>query len=96
MALTVAQKKQFDLGSAKGILTTITFDSSYNTGGEDITAADFGLGEVYGLIPMAGSPGYTFQFIASTGKLLAFNGTTQIAGAVNLSTLAVDFLAIGI
>lgn len=96
MALTVAQKKQLDLGSAKGILTTITFDSSYTTGGEDITAADFGLGEVYGLIPMAGAPGYTFQFIASTGKLLAFNGTTQIAGAVNLSTLAVDFLAIGI
>ena len=95
MALTVAQKQVLNLGSAKGTISTITFDSSYPTGGEDLTAADLGLTQVFGIIPMLGIGGYTFSFVQSTGKLLAYNGTTQIANAANLSTVVVDILAIG-
>jgi hypothetical protein len=94
MALSVVQKQVLSLGSAKGVISTITFDSSYPTGGEDLLAADLGLSQVHGLVPMIGS-GYNFQFNQSTGKLLAFNGTSQIANSTNLSTLVVDVLAIG-
>jgi len=94
MALAVVQKRYLDLGNSKGVIVGITFDSSYPTGGEDLTAAQLGLSQVDALIEAGvGSAGYNFRFVS--GKLLAYNGTTEIANATNLSTVAPDFLAIG-
>lgn len=93
MALTVTHKRYLDLGNSKGVIATIAFDSSYPTGGEDLTAAVLGLGSVDALIPVAANPGYSFRF--SGTKLLAYNGISEIANATNLSTLTPDFLVIG-
>lgn len=96
MALTVTQKQYLDLGNVRGVICNIAFDSSYPTGGEDLTAVAVGLTDVYGVVDLGiGNPGYTYQFLPATSKLLAFNGTTQVANATNLSTLAPDLLFIG-
>lgn len=93
MALTVTQKRYLDLGNSRGVIVNVAFDSSYPTGGEDLTPALLGLSQVDAFIPVSGNPGYSFQFTGS--KLLAFNGTTQVTNATNLSTLTPDFLVIG-
>jgi hypothetical protein len=42
-AATNAQRPKNVLGDLAAVFRTVTFDSSYPTGGEAITAADFGL-----------------------------------------------------
>ena len=43
MAITVTERERFVAGDRTFVAATVTFDSSYPTGGEAITPANFGL-----------------------------------------------------
>lgn len=78
----------------------ITFDSSYPTGGETLTASTFGLSSIIGVIADSGD-GYTFEYNAP--KLLAYwvDTTTdgaplvQVANTTDLSAVACQAIVIG-
>ena len=91
MALTFTETYSGVEGSLYKWYGSITFDSSYPTGGESITADDFGLTEIYhlDLTTDQGDSAAEFWGIAwdkSASKLQAFGG----AGA---TTTALDEVA---
>lgn len=76
--------------------------ASYVAGGDPFTAADVKLGQIdlisFGDGVLAGTVTlYTPVYDYANSKVIWFVGTTgvEVAGAVNLSTLAVRFEAIG-
>jgi hypothetical protein len=89
-------------GNRKVIHGTVTFDSSYPTGGEAISLADLGLGRLDWLETIS-TDGYLpawdgsvsepnikmFRQTAATGAL------AEVASAVNLATAVVRFRATG-
>ena len=89
-------------GSRKEVLGVITFDSSYPTGGEDFTPAEFGLSRL-DFLQVSGANGYVAVWDGSTSapKVLMFsqNGSTgaltQAANGANLSTVTARFRAVG-
>jgi hypothetical protein len=95
MAVAVAQKKVLNLGSVKGVISTLTFDSSYPADGEVISALVFGLTEIAGFVPLMRTKGYNFEWDEAAGKMKVFDGSTEVADATDLSTLVVDILALG-
>jgi hypothetical protein len=83
---------------------TVTFDSSYPTGGEAVTAGSFGLSEIEFLLVIGtrGS-GYVVEFVPSTSKLKALWVDTTVDGAplaevantTDLSAVVADVIAFG-
>ena len=65
MSITVTNARRDDIGNQYKISGTATFDASYATGGETLTAAQLGLTEISGVI-MEDSLGYTFDTIRNT------------------------------
>lgn len=106
MALTIAkdfktpQKAQ---GEFLGILTgTITFDSSYPTGGESLSDLSDLFKDLYCVL--TDSVGYVTSYDRTNDKLLAYyadyDGTAdgaliEAASEADLSTLVVSFVAFG-
>lgn len=78
MALTVANANP-ELPNVRVAAARVTFDSSYPTGGEAISAADLGLNKIDFVVATA--PGYVLNYLASTGKLLAYWVDTTVDGA---------------
>jgi hypothetical protein len=64
-------------GSKRASEGTITFDSSYVTGGEPITAADVGLGELDSLVLEQGEDGHIIEWIRTS----ALTGLLKVRGA---------------
>ena len=90
-------------GSVFAVPATVAFDSSYPTGGEAITAAQFGLAAIDDVIVTNGG-GYVVSYIPSTGKLLvryadydavADGALVEVPNATNLSALTVRVIVIG-
>lgn len=85
-------------------LATVTFDSSYASGGEPVTPHDFNLSEIYMIIPMPQKSGYVVQPTADNSKLVVYysdnnnasDGVLIEPGAIDLSALVVNVLVIGI
>lgn len=71
-AVTVAIDKKTVWGDTRVTIARITFDSSYPTGGESLTAANLGLTTLYAVMPMS-KDGYTFQYDLGNSKLLAYS-----------------------
>ena len=80
-------------GDMKYVIKTITFDSSYPTGGESLTPADAGF-DSFHVVTAHQKSGYTFEMDYTNNKLLAYyydyNGSAdaaaiQVANAVDLS-----------
>lgn len=111
MALTVATTNRnaqaVSLGNLRARLVTVTFDSSYPTGGEAFAPADVGLSEfAFVGVSIDGAPGYVVAFDYGTNKLMVF-GVEQDADAAvtdpldeenataDLSTLVIRVLCIG-
>jgi hypothetical protein len=111
MSLTVGSNYAVDLASSspksanlgtKMVLTYITFDSSYPTGGEALTTAQLGLEEVLAVI-FPCSAGYSFAYDETNQKVLAYwvDTTTdgaalaQVENTTNLSAVSVWALAFG-
>lgn len=112
MALTIANidaRSEDVFGRHKVRLVQVTFDSSYLTDGETLTAANVGLSQIdyVGVSPDAGVlPGYVVIYDYVNAKLLVF-GVQQDGDAavtdvldqedttIDLSTLKVRLLIIG-
>ena len=87
-------------------VVTVTFDSSYPTGGESLTAAIVaqGFNSVTAAFPQASTNGYVGVYNTSTSKLMAFqtnsdySGDTpliEVANTSDLSTVSMDVLVFG-
>lgn len=108
MGLTVASLQNTVIGDRRLTTSTVTFDSSYASGGESLTGQNLGLpaGRVDFVVAESAS-GYVFSYDYTNKKLLAYvtkdpgdtggaNVVLQEAGAIDLSALAVRVLAIGV
>lgn len=85
-------------GATKHITTaTVTFDSSYPTGGEDVTEADLGLTNVDAVFVNQDIDGAEqVVFDPATDKLLVFTADGTEAGAASdQSGVTVQILAVG-
>lgn len=76
------------MGSQKVLNREITMSSSYATGGDTLNLATaLGLNRITQVV-FEGDGGYTLVYDAANGKILAYNGTTQIANTTDLSSVA--------
>ena len=109
MALTIANTtpQSGDVwGRQKTRIVTVTFDSSYDTGGESLTPASVGLSTFTFVDPQPDAnalPGYILIFNYTTNKIMVFVEEAVAAGgplleasaATNLSTLVARVLCVG-
>jgi hypothetical protein len=86
MALSLALVRQFVSRGVRTRIWDITWDSSYVTGGEPLTAANLGLNVVQSVL-VEPDDGYVFKYLYSTSLLQAFRtaGFTP-AGTINTPT----------
>ena len=86
MALTInsnVQTNRYSIGPKTGVIATITFDSSYVTGGESLTPTQLGLFSVEACIPVQlTSPIYNYKYDTSASKLLVYGNSTSGESAV--------------
>lgn len=95
MALTATVRRKDTLGNSfRAIVAELTFDSSYPTGGENLTPAQLGLSRVEVFFPEQGS-GYTIQYDRTNSKLKAFSAGAEVANGTDLSTVVVRALVLG-
>lgn len=94
MALTITPKRCYVTGDRRTVVAEVTFDSSYPTGGESLTAADLGLELGMDQIEIGGasSTGHVFQYDWATSKLKAFrpNAHTHSENAAATYTQSVN------
>lgn len=96
MGLTIAPVKSYVTGDRRTVIADVTFDSSYPTGGEALTASDLGLTGTLTYVNAAPAPtGHVCPYDRTNSKLMAFNGTTEIANTTDLSTVTTRLMAIG-
>jgi len=105
MPLTFANREDLSKGNERGVRVDVTFDASYVTNGEPLTAADLGLGRVNQLSSDQGGLGTDFgrviQYDRANELLLAFEGNgvaplREVPNATDLSDLTVRITAYGI
>lgn len=105
MALTVTTvRSQEVIGRKVLTVADITFDSSYPTGGEALTASDLSLAAL-DIVLAENAAGYSFEYDYTNSKLVAryfdYNAVAdgaaiEVPDTTNLSTLSgVRVLAIG-
>lgn len=100
MAVTVAITDHGTLGKQRTVQGTITFDSSYPTGGEAFDPGLIGLVRVSSFF-FEMEDGFLFKWDAANEKILAFESGTASAAldeqdaATDLSGAVVRFLAVG-
>lgn len=102
MALTVKLDVNPLLHGVQVRRITVTGPASYASGGEALTAANFGLVTLYSVLPAGGFGGYVPVYDYANSKLLfyrtgaALNGAlAEVAAAVNLSAVSGQLLAFG-
>jgi len=76
VAASVSLKKTIKLSNLFAAVADVNFDSSYPTGGEALTAKQFGLNALVFVLP-APAAGYMFEFDHANSKLKAFTPTIQ-------------------
>lgn len=96
MALTFTEEVRTVAKAERIVVTTVTFDSSYVTGGEPFTAADLGMGRI-DFLSATTDGNFAVVWDKANSKLKAFtNAGVEVANATNLSAIAVRIMAIGI
>lgn len=100
MAVTNARKFNPSIvASERATVTEVTFDSSYPTGGEPLTAADLGLTKVdfaIATLKTAGTGSVTqVWYDIANSKLMAFAAAAQIANTTDLSAVTAQVVAFG-
>lgn len=106
MAVTATKVRHDDVhGNQRCTVTDVTFDSSYPTGGEPLTAADLGLREVQSAVATIKTPTAAATAIVSAvydianSKLKVNTIGAEVANATNLTTtttLVVQVVAFGV
>jgi hypothetical protein len=89
-------------GNRRHTVTAVTFDTSYLTGGESVTANDLGLYKL-DYVTVLTTVGYVGEYITSTSTLLArWSGATtdavlaQVSSTTNMGTVVFNVDAWGI
>ncbi len=86
-------------------VSNITMDSSYPTGGEEITANQLGLTRITSVIPAASTTGYVPAWDQANSKLEAFYGDysasvdgvlAEVASTTDLSAVTFTVIAFGV
>lgn len=104
MAVTVTEVVKTAVKDRYMHIFKVTFDSSYPTGGEPLTAADLGFSDHATNLNVLGfAGGYTLNYDAANAKLMAFWVDTTVDGAAmaevanttNLSAVTALVLAFG-
>ena len=114
MGLTAAidqnpDRRTFNGHMARGTIITsgtLTFDDSYPTGGEAITAANVGLNRAIDRIIIESAAGYVFKYDKANKKVLAYyadydassdGALIQVANTTDLSASAIapGYIAVG-
>ena len=96
MALTVSLSGDWlsSFGNKRASSGTITFDSSYATGGESLTPANIGLGRIERITFNHGEDGYVFKYDYTNQKVLVYRTATLTpAGTVAAPTFTGSALA---
>ena len=107
MALTIASPSNARdttgvPGDMKYVIKTITFDSSYPTGGESISATDVGLESIALVMFSADKNGFVFQFDYTDSKIVIYSagadaedGLDELANTTNASAVVVRAIFYG-
>lgn len=88
MALAFTIKQRNRTGNQKRHTVDIAFDSSYPTGGEAATAANFGLTVVNDVVFPEPSGGYIFQYDRTNAKILVYAAGGQPAHTHDFKIIA--------
>ena len=72
MVLTLTKLRRTVVGNMRLAIYQVTFDNSYPTGGEALTAADLGLSSIEIMKTDGGDGGYVPQFDYANNKMLMF------------------------
>lgn len=95
MALTFVDDARSVIRNKRMVIATVTFDSSYPTGGEALSANDLGLASL-DFVSATTDGNYAVTWDKAAGKLKAYVAAgTQVPNATDLSAIAVRILAIG-
>ena len=103
MSVAVAIKKKTKLYDTMMVIAEVTFDDSYPTGGEPITAVSYGLSSIDVLLAAPGG-GYVFEFDHANSKLKAYVGDNdnaadgplvQVADKADIKTVKSYTMAVG-
>ena len=107
MALTIANPQNARdttgvPGDMKYTIKTITFDSSYPTGGESITAADVGMESIALVLFSPDKNGFVPQFDYTNSKIALYSagadeetGLDELANTTNASAVVVRAIFYG-
>lgn len=104
MGLVVTINQRTNLGAKAAVIADVAFDSSYVTGGEEITAASLGLvGLDHVNIANPCTSGYLLGFVPNAGvgaggkiKACVVSTGAEVAAATDLSALTgIRIMAIG-
>ena len=97
MALTITTRLiDTTLKGATLVAATVAFDNSYPTGGEAVTASDFGLdSEIFAIIPANGGADVV-SYDRTNGKLTIHTADgTEATNASDQSAVSRDVLVLG-
>lgn len=95
MALTYVEEVRTVAKAERMVVTTVTFDASYATGGESLTPADLGLNRIDWLSATTDGS-FAVVWDKANNKLKAYtNAGAEVTNATSLATLAVRILAVG-
>ncbi|MBU7006306.1 hypothetical protein [Phosphitispora fastidiosa] len=86
MAASVVVKKRNKFGNGYAVTADVTLDDSYPTGGEALTAKQFGLAVLNFILPSPAA-GYIFEFDHDNSKLKAFTPVKAQAAHSHVNTL---------
>ena len=71
--LTVVIDARHVMGGMAVSFITITWDNSYATAGEAITASNCGMSSIFEIVPLCDNAAYVFQFDKSALTIMAFS-----------------------
>ena len=103
MTLTVSVVKRPAMPASEAVVANITFDSSYPTGGESLTAADLGMLTVeYLEAVQTGAASRRVEYVYATSLLKLYalaegapNTYAEVANASDQSTITCRIFGIG-
>lgn len=102
MAATFSRILNQVAGNRRHTVTAVTFDTSYLTGGESVTANDLGLYKIDS-VTVQPTVGYIGEYITSTSEILArWSGATtdavlaEVSSTTNMGTVVFSVDAWGI
>jgi hypothetical protein len=85
------------MGNKRVAIGTVTFDSSYPTGGEDVNPDIFGMGTVEVVVPNDETSGRSVRWNSGTKKLQVYTAIgTEATNASDQSATKATVFAVGI